>query len=450
MSQGPSAQAASAAPSLHFPSLLQLRWGAIAAQILVIILIAEYQPAPLPYPMISAIIGFETASNLFFQRRRRQRQFISPAFFAGVMFADVLLLTALLYQTGGAMNPFTFLYLLHIVIGAILMPPHWAWALAIATIACYASLLLPVFEPPGEGQPPRIVCADVQAAAQAEARQISLHLKGMLVAFAITSLFIVFFIGRINKVLARHNDMLLQLEQQRRNNEKLASLATLAAGTAHEFSTPLSTIKLAAGEMLYSIEHGGGGDDLTEDLLLIRSQVAVCEEILNQMSGEAGKQRCEDFRGSTIDSLVAESLAMLDTAVRSRIQVTIADGGRVIHGPLRAFGRTIKELLKNAVDASGGPDGVALDVTHDDSYLSFTVTDRGPGIPEAMREAASEPFFTTKPPGRGMGLGLYLARTLAEQFGGRLDIGSAGEAGARVSLVVALNCLEAAREEEQP
>ena len=121
---------------------MRLRWGAVFCQAVLIFIAFLFLEIAIPVPIVSIIILFEIASNLYFSSLVQRNNVVSGWLFGLVMFLDVFFLTALILYTGGPMNPFTFLYLVHIVIGALLMHPNWSWSLAIFTVLCYAGLFV--------------------------------------------------------------------------------------------------------------------------------------------------------------------------------------------------------------------------------------------------------------------------------------------------------------------
>src|SRR5210317_744504 len=131
-----------AAANIAFSWLQHLRWGAVLCQAILIFLAYSYLKIALPIIFVSIIILFEACSNLLFTLLTRRRKVIPEWLFGLVMFLDIIFLTVLLFFTGGPMNPFTFLYLVHIVIGAILMRANWSWSLAAFTVLCYSSLFI--------------------------------------------------------------------------------------------------------------------------------------------------------------------------------------------------------------------------------------------------------------------------------------------------------------------
>jgi two-component system sensor histidine kinase RegB len=242
--------------NIAFSRILTLRWAAMLCQALLVIAAYVFLETVTPLPILILIIAFGCGSNITFHYLLKKRNRTIPGgLFALVMFLDILLLTTLLHFTGGPMNPFTFLFLIHISLGTILMRPPWAWTLAIFTTLCYAALFyLPqVDATPGllsSGNYHIPSCQSNPMVGNLLNNNMSLHLQGMWLAFAITVFFVVFFVNKIQEDLEDHQKTLTELELERNRSDKLASLATLSAGAAHEFSTPLATIAVASGEML--------------------------------------------------------------------------------------------------------------------------------------------------------------------------------------------------------
>ena len=194
-------QANEANVNIAFSWLLLLRWGAVLCQAILIFAAYGYLKIAIPIIFVSSIIIFEAVSNLFFSYLHGLNKVIPEWLFGLVMFLDIILLTALLYYTGGPMNPFTFLYLVHIVLGAVLMRPNWSWSLTVFTVLCYASFFiidpellgdLPLMLPGGFIGGPEVekICHPALAEYALLSDHMKLHLKGMLLAFAISAFFI--------------------------------------------------------------------------------------------------------------------------------------------------------------------------------------------------------------------------------------------------------------------
>jgi len=423
-----------ASTRIAFSWLLHLRWGAVSAQALLILFDFLFLQINLPHLIIAVILAFGVVSNLLFSLVQKKRTCISARLFALVMFLDTILLTMLLHATGGPMNPFTFLYLVHISMGAILMPARWAWGLAFFTAGCYALLFsLPpdlVTELPCHFAPllPDTAMDDAMMA----------HLQGMWVAFAVTAFFIVFFISRIQRALTEHQKTLSELREEKMKSEKLASLATLAAGAAHEFSTPLATIAVASAEMLHELRNSRASSGLIDDATLIRDQVNRCKDILFHMAADAGEHLGEETTTFGIAGFLMDLRNDFSEEVRARLLCNDRTGGLPVTMPLRTMRRIVRNLINNALDASPPGTPVRIECRRDGTMLYIEVADRGTGMTPDIADRATEPFFTSKEPGKGLGLGLFLARTAAERFGGGIAIDSRPGNGTKVTLSLAL------------
>ena len=377
------------------------------------------------------------------------------------MAGDVIALTALLYFTGGPFNPFSFLYLVHIALAAVVLRSWWTWSLVALALSCFGALFIdptgtamgpaePMDHSGHMGHPAHAAEESGQgrrhgdhAGGETAHRSImDMHLQGMWVAFGIAAAFIVYFVSRVTRDLAAREAELLRVRSAASRNEKLAALATLAAGAAHELATPLSTIAIAAKDLERSLEPAplSAPSAMAEDVRLIRREVDRCRGILRQMSVEAGQSHGEGAVPTRCERLV--ELALDGLGQRERVDVSIEDAARdrSLHLPAQALGLALRGVLKNAIEAAGESGRVALSIAAYDQGGTpgclLEVSDRGPGMPPDVLARVCEPFFTTKEPGHGMGLGLFVARALCEQLGGRLEIESIEGRGTIVRMSV--------------
>ncbi len=414
---------------------LLLRWVEVLCQIILIVTLVLFFKIAVPPYLIVAIIGFAAGSNVYLYLLRKHHQEI-PAWLLGlIMFLDLILLTALLYATGGAMNPFTFLFLVHVTIGAMLMRPAWSWGLTLFSIFCYGLLFyLPELGAEVLGGGHGLAVRGEVVKLLDQHAYLALHLKGMWVAYCVVALFIVFFVGKIKQGLEEHQETIARLKEDKLRNEKLASLATLAAGAAHEFSTPLATIAVAAGEMLYAAETDGYPQDIVEDAKLIRGQVERCREILFHMSADAGEHMGESLETIPVGRLVVDILAELAESCPHPVEHDNRVGELAIRMGYRSLFRSLKGLVKNSIESSRKGTPVRVVSRVEDNFLCFTVIDQGEGMPPEILAKAGEPFFTSKGPGKGLGLGLFLAKSMAERYGGSLAIRSEENVGTTVTI----------------
>ena len=230
-------------------------------------------------------------------------------------------------------------------------------------------------------------------------------------------------------------DAIESLEEYKIKNEKLEVLATFAAGATHEFATPLSTIAIASGEILHDLKvQGATKGELYEDILLIRDQVNRCKDILYQMAADAGEHMGEEVVSITTRELIDATLAQFDQTTLKQIEVDNTIPDQIIIMPVRSLRRVLRGILKNSVYASKAEESIFLSCCENDTHLLFKIRDRGEGMDEHTLQHAADPFFTTKSPGNGMGLGLYLAQSLAGRYAGTLVLSSTPAAGTTVTL----------------
>ena len=427
--------------NVALPWLLALRWGEMFCQVILIIAVWLAMDIEIPLLLVSAIILFEGASNIYLHIRHEINDPVSNRMILLILLMDTLFLTGLLHVTGAAMNPFVFLYLIHIVTGAFILQERCSWLITATTLACYGLLF---YFPPSfisDLSKPHIPTnpADLQLIDNLT-DSMQLHLKGMGGAFLVTSVFIVFFISKAQKALTQHRLKVQSLEKERERNERLASLATFAAGAAHELSTPLSTVAVVSCEMIHSLKEHGDKGELLDDARLIRRQVADCKEILYQMAAGAGEHLGEEIRDFSIQQAVNQILEEIKEEDCRRLRVTIEPEDLQITMPFRSLCRTIKGLVKNGLEASLPPEEVSMRWFTTPEYLGVEIRDPGTGIDEQMESQVTEPFFTTKD--SGLGLGLFLAKSMAEQFGGDLTIELEANQGTQVTLTLALEIIK--------
>jgi two-component system sensor histidine kinase RegB len=407
----------------NLPWLLGLRWVAIGGQLLTIVLVRAALHTPIPIAPLLGLLSIEVLTSIAWHLR--SPRLVIPAWWlGGTMALDILVFSGLLYFTGGPMNPFSFLYLVPIALAAMILGSAWTWALVLLSLS--ASAVLFVWHRELE-------------LGESHAAHMRLHLQGMWIAFGVGAAFIVYFLRRIRHALAERDAELQASRNLVARQERLAALATLAAGAAHELSTPLATIAVVAKEIERAVAGGaaaagsaaggsaaGGSaaEQLADDVRLVRTQVDRCRTILERMCIDAGEMRGERFAAATVDELVAGSLAGLGGEIAVRADVDPALAGLSLHVPARAIAEAIRGVLRNAQDASPAGASVDLVVRRHQHAVDFAVADHGPGMSRALLDRVGEPFFTTKPLGRGMGLGLFLARTVVERVGGSLRLDS--------------------------
>jgi two-component system, sensor histidine kinase RegB len=415
-------------PEINFPWLIRLRWRAALSQLLLILGVHFWVGIRLPLGPLLGLSAAVGASNLALEFWRRRGRPLGEVAIWAVMALDVVILTALLHLSGGPFNPFTVFYLVNVVLAAIILPQRWTWALGALAAAGFGALF---------------ALADRGVVHHAE--QMQMHLQGMWVAFVLAAAYIVYFVHRLNQALAAGEALLARARDRTAQHQKLAALATLAAGAAHELSTPLSTIAVVAKELERGLARAQAGGGAVEDARLIREQTERCRSILVRMAASAGESAGEPSVAVALEAVVARALEGLGGDQRAQVRVQLAPElqALVLEVPQGALAQALENVVRNALQASPADEQVVIRAERCEGGVRLDVLDLGPGLSQEAAARASEPFFTTRPPGSGMGLGLFLTRSLLDSLGGTLALARA-EGMTRASLWLPPRCVRPA------
>ena len=231
--------------------LIRVRWGAAVGQ-LATLLIADWALGlALPLAPMFAIVAVAAATNLAATRMLQRspaegaERTVSSGLLAGTLLAiDTLLLTISLALTGGPQNPFSVFYLVYITLAAVVLGARWTWFLTVLAACSYGSLFLYLMTRPPEvpGDHSTHIAVGLS------------HLQGMWWAFLLAASLTAYFVVKLSSAIERRDRELALMREQALRHERLASLTTLAAGAAHELSTPLATIAVVTGEIERALE----------------------------------------------------------------------------------------------------------------------------------------------------------------------------------------------------
>jgi two-component system sensor histidine kinase RegB len=411
-------------------SLVRLRWGSAAGQFLIILVAWRGANLALPVATLVELASLTAVTNAALWLWLRSGRAITTAWIGCILAFDTLQLTGLLYVTDGASNPFSVFYLVQITAAASLLASAWTWSISALAVSCYAALF---FLPATPASPE----------AEHMAQMMAGHLKARWVALSLAAALTAYFVTRLTAGLSRRDREIALMRESSARRDRLSAVTTLAAGAAHELATPLTTVAVVAGELQRSVAAlpAETRERLEEDIGLIRGEVVRCREILDSIGIRSGSAAGEMPERFTLAELLAETRSRLQPREAARVTATGHHEAPPAFLPRQALVRTLLSLLRNALDASPGGEGVVVEVeagAEGGSTLSLTVRDRGCGMAPDVLARAGEPFFTTKPPGQGLGLGLFLAHTLAEQLGGRFSIDSSPSRGTTARLILPL------------
>lgn len=402
--------------------LLGLRFAVFGLLALTLPIGERYFGFHVDYRLAVPTLGVVAVASAAVLRRNPQKPVPQRVVSLGVAL-DLLAIGTLLAASGGAANPFSAVFFVHVALAASLLPAWTTFALAALAAGVFAALF---------ALPSGACCAH-----HAADESFSAHLYGMWLAFVVAAALVAFFLTRVRRALDARGREIARLRRRAEEAERFTALGTLAGGTAHELATPLGTIAVLASEIH---EIPSAGEEAREHAGAIATQVARCRDILRKMQagvaapvagsetaiGEAVRAAVKAWRKAHPSALVT---LREDTAGSAAVRLSSDD-----------FEAAVCALLDNALHASaaaGTSEPIEVAIQRDGKSILVCVEDAGAGVAPHLQGRLGEPFLTTKQPGEGMGLGLYLVRTLLEQAGGRLEVSAREPRGTRVTLRLA-------------
>ena len=419
LNQARSANAAAGLKNLH--QLIQLRWIAVVGQLLTIEATHYSLGMPLPLREMLTIVGCMVLFNLASLVRWRRGRSVHEIEIFLALLVDVAALTAQLYLSGGISNPFVFLYLLQIAVGAMLLRGGFMWSIVLVASSCVVLLAQ-------HSQP-------LPLATNLHEGWASPYVLGLLVCFMLNAILVVVFITRISHNLRRRDARLAAVRQRAAEEEHIVRMGLLASGAAHELGTPLATMAVILGDWRHI--HALAADPvLREEIAEMQAQVQRCKTIVSGILLSAGETRGEDSSQTTVcqflDALVHDWRAT--RAVDQLVFDKHIDDDRPMVADA-TLEQMVFNVLENARDAS--PRWVGLQASSDAEVLRIVVTDRGPGFSPPVLAQIGTPYQSTK--GRpGGGLGLFLSMNVARTLGGSMAARNLPGGGAEVTITLPL------------
>ncbi len=400
-------------------TLILLRWMAIAGQLAAITVADRWFGVQLPLGLCYLAVGASIIVNLFsvflFPENKRLTEIEAML----TLLFDLSQLSFLIFLTGGLTNPFTLLILAPVTISASALQLRTtlilgALAIALVTLTAFVNFPLRL----DDGTPLSVP---------------RLFTFGFWMAIVVGILFLGLYSRRIAQEIRAMSDALLATQMALAREQKLTDLGGVVAAAAHELGTPLATIKLVSAELMSELKDR---PDLLDDARLIRDQADRCRDILQGM-GRAGKNDLH-LRQAPLGTVLKEAAEPHMTRgkeVHFRLQPGADGAGRqptvlrqpeVIHG--------LRNLIQNAVDFSRG--NVWIDAEWTPEAIIVRIADDGAGYPPQVLGRIGDPFVRSRRPGEdvsarpgyeGMGLGLFIAKTLLERSGAVLSFANGSD-----------------------
>ncbi len=361
---------------------------------------------------------------------------VSEELLFGQLLVDVLLVTLVLYRTGGATNPFISWYLVPLAIAAATLRPGFTIVLALLALSTYSLLLYHYvpFTPFGGMQagPALTLLADdphlhhamtLQPHDHEVGRGFNLHIFGMWLSFVLSAALITFFVTRMSHALREQDRRLAEQHERLLQREQVVSLGALAAGVAHSLGTPLSTMTVIVREMENTIT-----DDspLREDVVILRRQLGLCRNILGDLRSDAEAQDASQSLSRFLHQLT-ERMEVLHPHLKFFLEMNAPDCD--IHPPA-LLSPVLTSLLDNAAQAAHST--VRFSLRHDGGHCVMDIRDDGPGIAPEVLARLGQPFVSSKH--EGLGLGYFLSHASVNQMGGHIRVRQQADGGTHTEL----------------
>lgn len=400
-------------------TLIVLRWMAIAGQLVAITVGDQLVGLQLPLGLCYMVVGASIVANLVATFVYPVNKRLSETGAMLTLLFDLSQLSFLLLLTGGLTNPFALLILAPVTISASVLQLRTTILLggvAIGMVTATALFKVPL----------RLVDGTVLSVPP-------LFEFGFWLSIVIGLVFLGVYSRRVATEIRTMSDALLATQMALAREQKLTDLGGVVAAAAHELGTPLATIKLVSSEM---IDELSALPDLQEDARLIREQADRCRDILRSM-GRAGKDDLH-LRKAPLSAVLAEAaephrnrgkllvFSEADNPDAAHRQPEILRRPELVHG--------LRNLIQNAVDFARST--VWIDAEWSDARITVRIVDDGEGFAPQMIGRIGDPFLRFRRTGQdvqrrpeyeGMGLGLFIAKTLLERTGAELTFANAAD-----------------------
>ena len=393
---------------VRLDTILRLRWLAVLGQLAAIVIVVQGLEFDLPVIPCLAIVGLSALLNLALQIAFNPMQRLEPIYAAALLGANIAELAALLFFTGGLENPFSFLFLAPVLISATVLPTRVTIALGILAVACASVLVFFHLPLPWDSDEPLILPP--------------VYLFGVwlsiLVAIGVTSLYAF----QVAEEARKLSDALAATELVLTREQHLTQLDGLAAAAAHELGTPLSTIFLISRELERTVPDDS---QFAGDLKTLREQAQRCRDILAKIAQLSASGA--PFDRMPLSTLIEETVAPhRDFGIAIKVRIAVAGTREPVgtRNPAILYG--VGNILENAVDFARTT--VEVNAWWNTETVEIIISDDGPGIAPDMLNRIGEPYLSrrrnteeTQNGHSGLGLGVFIARTLLERTGAKVS-----------------------------
>ena len=408
---------------LRVDTLVRLRWLAIAGQSAAVLGTYFGLRFPLPIGLCLLGIAVSAALNLTLRLRLSRTHRLADGPAAALLGFDILQLSALLYLTGGIENPFVMLFLAPVMISAVSLPGRLTLALAVLMVVCATGLTVEHMPLPWDPQE-RLALP-------------LLYRVSIWVALVLGAAFIGIYAARVAEEARRLGDALTATELVLAREQHLTQLDGLAAAAAHELGTPLATIALVTAELRKQAPQDA---DTKEDLALLAQEIARCRTILGKLNS-LSEDSDGVFDRMKLGQLIEE---VVEPQRNFGVEVRVSQEGDgpepvCLRNPGLMYG--LGNLVENAIDFARSE--VCIRASWSAQAVTVSIEDDGPGFSPDVLGHLGEPYVSTRADrrsktedGSGLGLGLFIAKTLLERSGASVKMANADlpNTGARITV----------------
>lgn len=392
---------------IRLDTILRLRWLAVLGQLAAIFIVAQGLEFNVEIVPCVSIIALSASLNLALQTAVNPMQRLEPMQAAGLLALNIVELAGLLFFTGGLQNPFSFLFLAPVLISATALPARFTFGLGLLAVACASVLFFFHLPLPWDSDDPLVLPP--------------IYLVGVWLSIALAIGVTSLYSFQVTEEARKLADALAATELVLTREQHLTQLDGLAAAAAHELGTPLATIFLISRELEKTVKD----PSFAADLKTLREQTQRCRDILSKITQLSSTGA--PFDRMKLSELIEEVVAPhRDFGVEIKVRIAVAAVAEPVGSRNPAILYGFGNIVENAVDFARST--VEVNAWWNRDTIELVISDDGPGIPPDILNRIGEPYLSRRRSQddgsgerRGLGLGVFIARTLLERTGAKVS-----------------------------